>query len=219
VIVGLVMAYDEEGRVGGAVSSLFDIGCARVVVVDGAWTGPDGMFGDKFLSSDRTAEEALHAGAEFVAPPFQAWTDGGKRDWALQRVGLAVGDYVFLLDADERARGSLEGAPEGHGCVVVETTKPNDLPGYRGTFPHGDYGRRVPLLRWLRWSSALRCVKPGRYLEGDKAIRVYRFGPLAGLTPQEACALPVLPGVRIDHAIEADQDRVAAKRRYYQAHE
>jgi hypothetical protein len=213
--VGLISAYNEAPSIGEAVRSLFGVGCDEVLVVDGAWRNPDGrLFGPTPWSTDGMDREARAAGATYVRGING--TDGQKRDAAVRSCAavFACVTHVFILDADERAEGSLAKAPDGHGCVLRHADKPNDLPTYRRAFPAGDYGPVVPLIRWLRWSPTLRCEKPGRYLEDGEPIRVYRRRG-----EEVETVLPVLSGIRIRHTVEADAERVAAKRRYYQVGE
>ena len=131
MIVGLIQAFNEEANIADAVRSLFDAGAGRVVVVDGAWTCPDGLYfgGNGFYSTDATPDEAEDAGAVFLAPPEQHFTDGSKRDWAIRNCGASTGDHVLVMDADERIIGATSEpiAPAGHGCVILRNDKPNDL--------------------------------------------------------------------------------------------
>lgn len=242
-IIGAIQAYQEADKIAGAIESLFAAGCDRVVVLDGAWTLPDGSTfgGGEFLSTDWMLDVARAAGADTAAATEPFGGDGEKRDLLIRSLNAEDGDRVFILDADERIHGELGGLPEGHAVVLLRNLRENDLPGIRGTWPHGDYGPVVPLIRWLRWTPSLRCDAPGRYRDGNYPIEPYLIGQLrqleriAGsdgaigqavdvigaigehLTPEQACALPILPGVEIHHGITATEERVAAKRRYYDA--
>lgn len=211
--VGLICAYNEAATISRAVGSLLDVGCDRVVVVDGHWS-PE--FGAAPYSTDGTEAAAVVAGAEWVRPAVTWDSDGGKRDTAVHVAGCRPGDQLFLLDADEVAVGSLEGAPAGHGCVLLRNLCPNDLPGIRRDWPRGDYAPVVPLLRWLRYSPGLSCTAPGKYREDGRPIRPYVLGTLEGLSPEEACELPLLPNVRVDHYGQPSPERVLAKRAYYE---
>jgi len=244
-IIGAIQAYREADKIGGAVSSAFAAGCDRVVVLDGAWSLPDGSYfgGGPHLSDDGTREAALAAGAEFVIPTSPMFGDGGKRDRLVCSLSAGKGDRVFILDADERVQGTLDrdNLPPAHAVVILRNLRENDLPGIRGTWPHGDYGPVVPLIRWLVWSKHLRCDGPGRYRDESGPIEPYLTGQLRRLleksdwpspitraarviyelgeymTPEQACAIPILEGVEIHHIIQASEDRVAAKRSYYEA--
>lgn len=205
---GLICAYNEASFITEAVRSLFDAGCGRVVVVDGHWTP---AFGPPH-STDGTGELVREAGAVWSQPPITWSTDGGKRDAALRIVGPA--DHVLLLDADERLVGRLPELPEGHACIMLRNLRENDLPGIRGTWPRGDYGPRVPLLRLLRWSPRLRCEAPGRYLDHGRPIRPY-VARVDRVPPEKATALPLLAGIEIEHYGDPGGARIEAKRAYY----
>lgn len=239
--IGLIPAFEEEGNIGAAVTSLFEVGCRRVVVLDGAYLHEDGS---SFLdggceSRDGTGDEARAAGAEVIVPATQP-RFGQKRDILLRRCGARDGDRVLFLDADERAVGELPaGLPRGHALVFVRNVKPNDLPDLRGTFPHGDGGPIVPLLRLLRWNPTLRFRGPGRFVDGGRPVHAYigqalaatqrelpdrpeikaalrlirRHGP--SLPPADLCVLPVVDGMEIEHRVVQPAARVEAKRRFY----
>lgn len=241
-VVGLICAFNEAGRIGRAVTSLLEVGCDRVVVVDGAWIAADGhtFEGGEWWSTDGTREEAEQAGAEFVQLHRPAGDDGAKRNVAIHACGAMPGDHLFLLDADERAVGKLTDPPSGHGCVLLKNLKPNDLPGVRTDNLDPAHRETYPLLRWLRYDPDLCCDAPGRYRHGDNPIDVYLVPRLARasaeagwpllsqayralrdhedvLEPGELSVLPILGGVEIEHVDEASPERVEAKRRYYDA--
>ena len=95
---------------------------------------------------------------------------------------------------------------DGHSCVLLRNLKENDLPDLRGTWPRGDYGPAVPLLRYLEWRPDLHFVDIGKFVQGSEPIVVYR---------DEAPVLPVLHGFEIHHVAPASPERVAEKRRFY----
>lgn len=211
-VIGAIPAFQEEGNIGPAVRSLFAVGCSRVVVLDGAWTGADGI---RFLdgggwSTDGTADEAVAAGATYISAA-SAWAGDGPKRSSLVRVCADPGDHVLMLDADERAEGHLPDAlPDGHACVMLENDGLNDLPGLRGTFPHGDYSDRpIPLLRLFAYDGMMACEKAGQWSDGAGPITVY---------DRDEPVLPVLDGVTIRHLCgRRAAERVAAKRRYLEA--
>lgn len=219
-VIGAIQAFQEEDKIAGAVESLFAAGCDRVVVLDGAWLLPDGSpFGGALLSTDRTAAEAEAAGATVIVTDEPMFGDGGKRHMLIRSLDADPGDRVFILDADERIEGTIDrdGLPVSHAVVILRNLRENDLPGIRGTFPSGDYGPKVPLIRWLLWSPGLRCDGPGRYADEQGPIQPYVDGITAAMEPEEACALPILQGVEILHIVQPSPDRIAEKVRYYEA--
>lgn len=242
---GLIMAFNEEATIGDAVTSLFEVGCEKVVVADGAWTNPDGSYfggGTSFYSTDATVHAAIEADAVVLRLEPAAYTDGGKRDAAIAKLplfaGASRGDYLFLLDADEIATGRLDDPPRTHACVIHRDLQPNDLPGLGGVWPRGDYGAEKPLLRWLEWSPKLSCSRPGRYrdeagpvmpylVEQLRAVAETRDGLIADayrvlrdvehlLTPEQAVLVPIVQGVEIHHVHAPDAAKIEAKRRYYE---
>lgn len=219
MVIGLVPAYNEAGNIGPACRSLFVAGCDRVVVLDGAYRYADGtsyLDGGR-RSTDGMEREARREGAE-VLVPYQQPRFGEKREMLLRLCGARSEDHVLFLDADERAMGKLEDLPEGHANVVLRNLKPNDLPDLRGTWPHGDAGPVVPLLRLLRWSSGLHFLGPGEFAVDGEPIEPYDQYALQadpGIPLEQACALPLLQGFEIHHVTVAPPERVEAKRRAY----
>lgn len=242
-VFGTIQAFNEAGNIGPAVESMYAAGVDHVVVVDGAWACADGSaFGGRgWFSDDGTVEEAIAAGAEVVTPahPDMAWAgDGSKRDFLLRASAAGPGDFLLLIDADERLEGRIDlpASPGGHGCVILHNDKPNDL---EERTPWLDQAAResVPLLRWFRWSPKLRCVAPGRYRDKGQPIHVYLVEALAArsvalddlgraalaalrdvelqLPNDRLTILPLVPGIAIRHLAEASPERIAAKRRYY----
>ena len=237
--IGLIPAFDEEANIYDAVTSLFTVGCDRVVVLDGAYRYANGrsFMGGGCSSSDETQAEAESAGA-IVVTPKRLPRFGEKRDMLLRLADADEGDHVLFLDADERAVGRIPAGVDGHACVLLRNLKPNDLPGLRSEWPRGDAGPVVPLLRFLRWSPTLRFLGPGRFAEEGELVRPYlvqAFGLVAdatddpvvrraylavreleGALPADlACVLPLLDGLEIHHLKEHSAERVEAKREVY----
>jgi glycosyltransferase involved in cell wall biosynthesis len=82
-ISGLIISYNEAGRIGPCIESLFKV-CDEVIVVDSN-------------SSDETVEVAEKAGARVIVQPFLG--DGPQRNHGLR---FCSNDWVLNLDADER---------------------------------------------------------------------------------------------------------------------
>lgn len=240
MIVGAMTVFEEARNIGAAVASLVDVGCDMIVCLDGAWN--DSFGGRGPLSEDGTREEATNAGALWLEPDGPIGDDGAKRNMLLRllpTLGVTPGDHLLLLDADERVYGRLHDSPAGHGMVLLRNEKPNDLPGVRtGTL---DPSQRpiMPLLRWLRYSTALTCDAPGRYREHGTPIEPYLVNQLrdrVNARPDDSLVaaayrvardvepllhvghlttFPVVDGITIHHSVEATPERVAAKRAYY----
>jgi glycosyltransferase involved in cell wall biosynthesis len=87
-ITAAVIARDEETRIGDCLRSIAWAD-ERLVVVDAA-------------TSDRTREVALSCGARVAEHPFQSFA--AQRERAL---GLATGEWVLFVDADERVPSAL----------------------------------------------------------------------------------------------------------------
>lgn len=209
--IGLIPAFEEEENIGPAVTSLLAAGCSRVVVMDGAYAAPGpgllSFLGGGCRSKDETIAEAVRAGAEVIVPEKQP-RFGVKRELLLRRCGARPGDHVLFMDADERAVGRLPAwYRDGHACVILRNLKPNDLPDLRATWPRGDYGPEVPLLRYLAWSPDLHFVDIGKFAVRDEPIVVYR---------DEAPVLPVLHGFELHHVSPSSPARVGEKRRFYE---
>lgn len=219
MVIGLIPAFNESGNIAPAVRSLFVAGCARVVVLDGAYRYEDGssFMGGGCASTDGMHREAKREGAEVIVPSVQP-RFGQKRELLLRLCGATSEDHVLFLDADERAVGGLSDLPEGHANVVLRNLKPNDLPDIRGTWPRGDFGEAVPLLRLLRWSEDLHFVGIGKFELDGEPIEPYDEEALA-LDPdipiEQASALPLLRGFEIQHVAPASSERIAAKREMY----
>jgi len=241
-VIGAISAFEEQDQIGDAVRSLLDVGCKRVVVLDGAWTTTDGraFHGGGALSRDRTRHEAEAAGAQYVTPQEPCGSPRRKRTMLLHACDAQNGDHLLLLDADERAVGQLpapDKLPAGHACVVRHNLRPEDLPGLRGTWPRGDGGPTVPMLRLIRWNDTLEAVRPGRLRDRGQLVEPYLVTALTmiadtmtdpiirqaaaalreteqHLTPELACALPVLTTLHLEHVGQPSEQKVQAKRDY-----
>ncbi len=241
MIVGAIAAFNEEERIGGAVESLLNIGCQRVLVLDGAWLDGEGVpFGqESYFSNDLTCEVAREAGAE-----VQQWAggdDAAKQTQLIHRAGRMGATYIFRMDADEIARGYL---PEitGHSMVWLHNHGANDIPDVRSTWPRGDDSAMpIPLFRVYKYQPDLVCVRPGRWVTDHGALEPYITGQLAHLidtvnlpfrhplsrfyrdwreeegrmAPELTAAFPILNYVDIDHF--RDDRNAVAKRAYYEA--
>lgn len=129
----VIIAQDEEANIGPCLASAS--WADEIVVVDGG-------------SRDRTAEIAAAMGARVYHNPWPGFSV--QRDFA---IGLATGDWLFVLDADERVPPALAGEIRD---VVQAGGKGNT--GYfinRDTYflgrhiKHGGWGHR-PVLRLFR---------------------------------------------------------------------
>lgn len=122
MIIGVMCAYQAAAVVGEALASLRAAGCARLVVVDGAWRHFE-RYGDGPHSTDGTQDVARLHGAEVIEAPARGWVDQVTARNAYL-VG-EPGDWYVILDADERMAGvlpgTLEDAPEGAYLVRICT--------------------------------------------------------------------------------------------------
>lgn len=169
-----------------------------VLVFDGAWKG----YGDG-ASTDDTKAIAEAAGVTWVRTRRGGWEAQEQKRTAMFVKACMWGySHALVLDGDERLSGKLPtDLPEGHASVRLRSVGPNDLPGVRGVYPHGDYGLEWhPQLRWFRLSPELHCKWPGGYWDADGQV----------------VAESLMPQPRISHHASArEADRIAAKRRYY----
>lgn len=241
-VIGAIAAFNEEGRIGDAVTSLLEAGCDRVHVLDGAWLDEAGrpFGGGSVISTDATAEEAAAAGAHvIVRGGFEG--DAGKQTALIHHCDAQTGDFVVRIDADERLRGTL---PEitGHSLLWLHNHGDNDIPDVRSTWPRGDDAEHpIPLLRVLFYQPDLLCWRPGRWVTGDGELQPYLAGALAKLIdtaglrwehpiahayrkfrnnehridPADTAAFPILEGVWIDHY--RHMAKAEAKSVYYEA--
>lgn len=242
-VIGVIAAFQEEGRISEAVTSLLEAGCDRVHVLDGAWLDPFGQpfGGGPLFSTDNTVAEARAAGAHVLVLGGFEGGDAGKQQALIHHCDAETGDVIVRIDADERLRGTL---PEiaGHSLVWLHNHGANDLPGIRSTWPRGDDADHpIPLLRVLQYQPDLHCWRPGRWVTGDGELHPYVVGALARhidenelpwgdpvarayrhfrdnehlVDPADTAAFPILEGVWIDHY--RHMAKADAKSVYYQA--
>lgn len=239
-LIGTIAVFQEEGRIGDAVTSLLDAGCDRVHVLDGAWADTNGtpFGGGPLFSTDRTLDEAREAGATVDA--HACLTDAGKQTALLHGCGAETGDVVVRVDADERLRGELPPI-DTHSLILLRNHGENDIPDVRSTWPRGDDSDRpIPLLRALVYRPDLHCERPGRWRTADGWLEPYKVGALAAqidaeglryddprsrayrelrerehlLDPAETAEFPIVDGVWIDHYRHTA--KAAAKTAYYE---
>lgn len=180
-------AYQEAAKIGEALASLKRAGCERLVVVDGAWRWFP-RYGEGPGSTDETVEIARAAGAEVIEAPTTGWdSEVAARNSYL--VGKP-GDWYLVLDADERAHGSLPeqmDAPEGAYQVWVRMT-----------------------------ADAMADVRRVRLVQEDGTLR-YQYGHFAlyrdGRLLEQAALLDTL---WIEHDQPGDVDRAQRKVTWYQ---
>ena len=88
LITGTVITFNEEDHIEACIASLLKV-CAEVVVVDS-------------LSTDRTAELAIAAGARVIPQAYLG--EGPQRNLSEMH---AANDWILALDADERLDDEL----------------------------------------------------------------------------------------------------------------
>lgn len=210
----VMSVFEEEELLPRALASLSKVGIApgQVVVFDGAWAG--GKDGEHVFansegpSKDSTMQIAKEWGAccVEVEHPWQSQED--KRT-AMFRAAHSWATHIFVMDADEELEGSFpHDFPDDHCNIMVRCVGPNDLPGIRGVWPHGDYcADYKPELRLFKRFPDLECVYPGGYIAARKWIEAYD-----GIES----ALPILDGVTmLHHGNDRSDDRKAQKIAYY----
>lgn len=116
MLIGCVCAYNEAGLIGGAIESLFAVGCDRVIVVDGQWQGfaP----GEPYHSTDGTQQIAAELGAQVIDPVGQAWSS--QVEARNQYLVGELGDWYLVCDADERCHGTLPPLNDDSNSYWVE---------------------------------------------------------------------------------------------------
>lgn len=240
MIVGAINAFNEEGRIGRAVQSLFAAGCEKVLVLDGAWIDDNGdpFGGSDLYSTDSTCDEARQAGA--IVEQISCGSDARKQTALIHKAG-ELGDYVVRIDADEILRSTLPKIA-GHSLVWLRNHGGNDIPSIRSTWPRGDDATHpIPLLRVFKSDPTLVCETPGRWSDSRGPVEPYVAGQLRRLLdsldlvyvhplcrfyrewrdsehemdPADTAAFPILDGVWIDHY--RDGARTAEKTAYYEA--
>jgi glycosyltransferase involved in cell wall biosynthesis len=91
LITGTIITFNEEDHIEACIASLLRV-CAEVVVVDS-------------LSTDRTAELAIAAGARVIPQAYLG--EGPQRNLTEKHAGH---DWILALDADERLDDELAAA-------------------------------------------------------------------------------------------------------------
>jgi glycosyltransferase involved in cell wall biosynthesis len=163
-VVALVAARNEEERVGSTVQAILAIdGVDEVVVVDGA-------------SSDRTASEAMRAGARVLLAPGSVSGKGGALEGALRRIAPA--DIYLLLDADL-------GSTAKEGAVLLREVKAGTADLAIGVLPRqaGHGGFRLvkrSASRLIRRLSGFVAMEP---LSGQRAVRRQVLDSVRPLAP------------------------------------
>ncbi|HEX2267007.1 MAG TPA: glycosyltransferase [Actinomycetota bacterium] len=169
-VVALVAAYNEEGRIGGTVKALrgLDDIDEVMVVADG--------------STDRTAEEAVAAGAAVLSAPRRIGK-GDALEVALDRIRPA--DVYLLVDGDvgdtaAEAAKLLDPVLSGRLDLVV-----GRLPAQ----PGGGFGFVKRMARWVIRRTGFDPAEP---LSGQRAVTrealgaarplARRFGTEVGMT-------------------------------------
>lgn len=179
-VVALVPARDEEGQVGATVEALRAIpAVSEVLVVD------DG-------SSDRTASEALAAGATVLRLP-RSVGKGRALEGTLRR--MPAPDVWLLADADLGASAGALGA-------VLEPVLSGRADLAIATFPPGEGGGFGIVKRFAARAIRLLC--------GFEAAE-----PLSGQRAATAAALgscrPVAPGFGVETAMTIDAVRAGLR--------
>lgn len=236
--------FNEQELIGRAIRSLGPLGVDELHLFDGPWRGgKDGAHvfdgADHGASTDHTRGEAYTAataiGVQLVIHGSQEpWaSQESKRTAAFQDVGLAHGDYVLVMDADETVTvdaqdtepDEIDGTvpdlrewlehvePPRAAHVQMKCVGANDMPGIRGEWPAGDYSPFFkPELRLFRWTDDLECVWPGGYWSQGGMIDSYRT-EMGRVEPVQ----PVAPLWMLHHGNDRTQERRDAKLAYYAA--
>lgn len=209
-VITVMSVYEEEDLLPRALESLLAADAGPIHVFDGAWRGfEDGGDG---RSKDRTVEIAKDYGC-VVHERFRPWeSQEAKRTHMFQACGAHVGDHIFVLDADEEVEGSFadEQLDVGqHYNAMVKCVGPNDMPGIRGEWPHGDYFPDwKPEIRVFAWDQVLHCKWPGGYWD-----QFGRIEPYLGV----GSALPILSSVRfLHHGNDRTPERIERKIAFYE---
>ena len=202
-MIALVSVYDEDLPLfEKMLLSLRDV-VETIHVVDGAW----GDF-DPHNADGNSNNETLDLAASYdaVIHPHGRWVSQEQKRTQMFRI--PGWEYALVIDADEEFFG-IPTQVKGHSCVLLQNVGPNDLPGMRGCFPHGDYTTEPQaLLRIFQYDSELVCHWPGRYTDSRGHIRTYKR--------DNTTRLPVLEGVGIWHyPSQRSETRISLKREWY----
>ncbi len=143
-ISAVLIAYNEEDRIGGALQSVAF--AQEIIVVDGG-------------STDRTCEVAHAHGAKVIVRPFSDF--GSQKQFALEQ---ASGTWVLSLDADERISPALAAEIQD-----VVSGGPEEVSGFLCPRRNHYLGRHIRHAGW--WPDLnLRLVRRVRARFSDHAV-------------------------------------------------
>ncbi len=213
-IVGAVNAYQDAALLGACLESLRPVVDA-IIVVDGRYRDfPSYGAEDEGGSVDGTLDVARAAGARIIpAPDGKPWpSEITKRNAYLNVLG--AGDYVLVVDADERveASGPLDRA-------VIASRLDWGVQHYREeqftlnkARKHDDENARRLGSLWLHRMFAWR---EGIHYAGTHHI--VHIGNHGWIDPRpfEFDETAHAPGVRLCHVTRTDYAREVRKERYY----
>jgi glycosyltransferase involved in cell wall biosynthesis len=166
-VTAIVMTKNEEEMLPGCLETL--AWADEVLVVDSG-------------SADRTVEIARAAGARVETHPYEG--QGQQSNWAIDR---ASHDWIFLLDADERASEPLVG--EVRGLLARDGGPPRNA--YRIPRRSRFLGRRIRFGGWGR-DYVTRLFRKDRARYPEEAVHVDvvaegRTGKLGGFIDHDTC--------------------------------
>ncbi|MHC5058462.1 MAG: glycosyltransferase family 2 protein [Planctomycetota bacterium] len=166
-VTAIVMTKDEEEMLPGCLETL--AWADELLVVDSG-------------SADRTVEIARAAGARVEAHPYEG--QGQQSNWAIDR---ASNDWIFLLDADERASEKLVG--EVRALLARDGGPPRNA--YRIPRRSRFLGRRIRFGGWGR-DYVTRLFRRDRARYPEEAVHVDvvaegRVGKLKGFIDHDTC--------------------------------
>ncbi|HSG28080.1 MAG TPA: glycosyltransferase family 2 protein [Candidatus Krumholzibacterium sp.] len=138
----LVITLNEEDNISGCIASV--PGAGEVVVIDS-------------FSSDRTAEIAEAEGAAVYKREFISYSD--QKNWGM---GRCTGEWILILDADERLSSSLVEE------IAVSVEDP-DAAGFFLRRRSEFLGRRIRFCGWDR-DRVLRLFRNGKGHYPERAV-------------------------------------------------
>ena len=169
-VVALVAAYNEEGRIGGTVKAL-----RTLDDIDDVMVVADG-------STDRTAEEAVSAGAAVLSAPRRIGK-GDALEVALDRI--PPGDVYLLVDGDV-------GDTAAEAAKLLDPVLGGRLDLAVGRLPAQPGGGFGLVKRMARWVIQRTGFAPAEPLSGQRAMSrealaaarplARRFGTEVGMT-------------------------------------
>lgn len=204
--------FEEEDMLPHAMASLQDKNIASIHVFDGAWND----FSGHYQSEDDTEWIAKEYGGVWH-PCHTMWESQEEKRTALfHRCDAKDGDYIFVMDADERLEGDFpDGLTTWAYSVLNKCVGGNDLPDIRTQWPAGDYSEEyIPAIRLFRYDPSWRCLWPGGYERVGRLVPVYRrddnfYGGWGSI-------LPVVEGLSFTHHGNDRSDaKLDQKRAYY----